>query len=63
MEMILHEDVTIQDDMIRPQSVIQQLKKHVFITIILEYCPPFVTPAGHLTPFVTVTPFVTSERV
>ncbi|TLD41150.1 MAG: hypothetical protein JETT_2569 [Candidatus Jettenia ecosi] len=46
--MIIHENVTIQDDVIRFQSIIQQLKKYALIVVIAEYCLALVTPAGYM---------------
>lgn len=44
MEMIIHEDIAIEDDMIRFQPIIQQLKENVLIMVIPEYCSLLVTP-------------------
>ncbi|WKZ19558.1 MAG: hypothetical protein QY310_03105 [Candidatus Jettenia sp. CY-1] len=46
--MILHENVTIQDDVIRFQPIIQQFKKHALIVVIPEYCLVLVTTTGYM---------------
>lgn len=46
MEMIIHENVTMQDDMLL--SNIQQLKKQILIMVIPEYYLPLITPAGQM---------------
>ncbi|WP_295101923.1 hypothetical protein [uncultured Candidatus Kuenenia sp.] len=46
--MIIHEDVTIQDDITCFQPIIQQLKKDVPIVVLTEYRLPFVTTTGYM---------------
>ncbi|MDN3511822.1 MAG: hypothetical protein QY310_12605 [Candidatus Jettenia sp. CY-1] len=43
--MVIHEDITVQDDSISFQPIMQQLKKHILVMVVFEYRIPFVTPA------------------